>query len=673
MRALALSLLPVLTACALIGASAPAQTGEPPAAPEAAPDAPEGPGAAIVVIDGSGSMWGRIEERPKIEIARDAVTDLLEGWSSAVEIGLMAYGHRSEGDCSDIELIADIGPPDREALRSALGDLTPRGKTPMSDAIARGAERLSFEDRPATVILVSDGRETCAADPCAVARELEQRGLAFTAHVVGFDVAEEETIAQLQCIADNTGGRYVGAGSAEELSGALEQARGAAAAPTVTLAALEGEDGPVIPGIEWRIEDTGEPDMETLPEPDGARPTLTLAPGDFTVTAMGGDEARSREITLEAGESAVVNIVFEVPDASLSAPDTVQTGGFLDIEYSGPSRVDDYITYVAPDAEEGAYLTYEYVEGEAGEMRIRASDETGAYELRYVSAAGRTLARTEFEVTESTARLSLPDTVRAGAPFTVEWTGPGREGDYLSILRPDEEEGSYGRYVYVEDSGGAAEMRAPTETGTWQVRYLSGGANATFARENFEVIEATATIDAPDSVMAGSSVPIEWTGPGNQDDYVTIVSPDAEEGSYGNYEYVAEGESSGMVTMRAPEAPGAWQVRYLSGLDNATFARDTFEVSPTNASVTVSDSAPPGSEIEIEWTGPANEGDYLTIVPAGTPEGEYRDWVYVEPGEATSTLAAPEAPGEYEVRYLTGGSGSTLARAEIEVTGSGGE
>ncbi|TGY88003.1 VWA domain-containing protein, partial [Marinicauda algicola] len=239
-------LLGAVLAIAALCAPAAAQD---PAAPEAAPAVPEGDGQAILVIDASNSMWGQIDGVAKIEIAREAVSGLLDRWNPEVELGVMAYGHRREGDCTDIELVAPVG-AERPVVDTALASLTPRGKTPMTDAVAQAAEALSHADRPATVILVSDGRETCNADPCAVASELERSGVAFTAHVVGFDVADEETIAQLQCIAENTGGRYVAADSAEELSVALVETGGAAASepepapepaaqPSVTLEAPE--------------------------------------------------------------------------------------------------------------------------------------------------------------------------------------------------------------------------------------------------------------------------------------------------------------------------------------------------------------------------------------------------------------------------------------------------
>lgn len=43
-------------------------------------------------------------------------------------------------------------------------------------------------------MLISDGVETCNADPCALSAQLAKQGVKFTAHVVGFDL-EDERIA----------------------------------------------------------------------------------------------------------------------------------------------------------------------------------------------------------------------------------------------------------------------------------------------------------------------------------------------------------------------------------------------------------------------------------------------------------------------------------------------
>lgn len=130
------------------------------------------PGSTILVLDASGSMWGQIDGEPKIAIARRVIGGLLDTLPAGQSLGLTAYGHREKGNCRDIETLVAPGPDTREAIRSAVNGLNPRGKTPLSDAVIAAAEVLKFEEEAATVILVSDGRETCDRDPCEVGRRL---------------------------------------------------------------------------------------------------------------------------------------------------------------------------------------------------------------------------------------------------------------------------------------------------------------------------------------------------------------------------------------------------------------------------------------------------------------------------------------------------------------------
>ncbi|WP_336057198.1 vWA domain-containing protein, partial [Nitratireductor sp. CH_MIT9313-5] len=174
----------------------------------------------VIVLDGSGSMWGQIDGVSKFEIARDVMGDLIESWPERTNIGLMAYGHRRKADCSDIETLIAPAPLDRSAFEKAISRISPRGRTPLTESIRQAAEQLSYRDVPATVILISDGLETCQADPCALSTELAQKGVDFTAHVVGFDLNDEEH-AGLACIAENTGGTFVPAQNAAELKEAL--------------------------------------------------------------------------------------------------------------------------------------------------------------------------------------------------------------------------------------------------------------------------------------------------------------------------------------------------------------------------------------------------------------------------------------------------------------------
>ncbi|SEL39772.1 Ca-activated chloride channel family protein, partial [Roseovarius nanhaiticus] len=237
----------------------------------------------MIVFDGSNSMWGQIDGTAKIEIARDVMENLLGEWTADRNVGLMAYGHRRRGDCTDIETLVTPAQDTRAGILERIGAITPTGKTPLTSAVERAATEMSYTDMPATVILISDGLESCERDPCALADALEKGGVGFTAHVVGFGLGDADASA-LSCLADRTGGQYLSAGNADELGKALASVSEAVSTPEpapepqpepepeydVTL------DGPAtaLAGDKIRVNWTG-----------------TVAPQDFiTIVPMGADE-----------------------------------------------------------------------------------------------------------------------------------------------------------------------------------------------------------------------------------------------------------------------------------------------------------------------------------------------------------------------------------------------
>jgi len=208
----------------------------------------EAPGQAMLVLDASGSMWAEMQgpagKTTRIETARSTVSEMLEELSPGTQLGLIAYGHRRKGDCKDIEVLIPPGSLDKDAFRSTVNKLKPKGMTPLTDAVRIAAEELRYTEHKATVILVTDGLETCAPDPCAAAASLEEAGIDFTAHVIGFGLSKEES-AKVSCIAENTGGRYLDAKDGAGLSDALEQV---VLEPVEPVEMEEPETSPWFPG-----------------------------------------------------------------------------------------------------------------------------------------------------------------------------------------------------------------------------------------------------------------------------------------------------------------------------------------------------------------------------------------------------------------------------------------
>lgn len=178
-------------------------------------------GRTIIVLDGSGSMWGQIDGKPKLEIAREALAEVLKTIPADTELGLIAYGHRDKGSCDDIETIVAPATGTAQAISDAAAKMQFLGKTPLTEAVRRAAAELRSTEEKATVVLITDGIETCEGDPCALARDLESSGVDFTAHVVGFGLTKDEG-KQVACLAEDTGGQYITADDLDSLTVALQ-------------------------------------------------------------------------------------------------------------------------------------------------------------------------------------------------------------------------------------------------------------------------------------------------------------------------------------------------------------------------------------------------------------------------------------------------------------------
>lgn len=179
-----------------------------------------------IIMDASNSMWGQIAGEPKITIAKKTLTQIINGMPETMNVGLRVYGHRYGLDdpkaCTDTELLIPIGPVSKARLVETVNKIQLKGKTPLVLSVLEAVK--DFEKIPnGSVILVTDGIESCNGDITSIAPTIEKSGLEIKVHVVGFDIKEKESRDQLESIAKSTEGRYLDANNAGELLTALEQ------------------------------------------------------------------------------------------------------------------------------------------------------------------------------------------------------------------------------------------------------------------------------------------------------------------------------------------------------------------------------------------------------------------------------------------------------------------
>lgn len=716
----------------------------------------------VIVYDASNSMWGQIDGEAKVTIARRVLGELVTDWDPSEPLGLVAYGHRREGDCSDIETVVAVPPDalDREALLARIEEISPKGKTPLTAALQHAAEELKYRDAPADVILISDGIETCNADPCAVAAELEQAGINFTAHVIGFDVGESDR-AQLACIAENTGGRFFAAADAAGLQSALAEATEIATEeipePEITLAAPASAVAGSMVEVSWQGENIQPRDFVTIvpvgSEPDAWGRYQRVQQGDAAEVLSPGETGafEVRYVSSETGRSvAEVAIELTEPEVELSTPESVAGGARFTVEWRNGVHPRDYVTIVPADAPPEASGSYVYI-GSESSGELEAPAETGAYEIRYLlSASDTSIASAPIEVVEKAVTVTAPESVTAGTAFEVEWSDVVHPRDYVTVVEAGAPQDAYTDYVYVGEQRSGS-LPAPGEPGAYEVRYVLNENRLAVASTALEVGVAETSISAPASAQAGGTVDVSWTRAIHPRDYVTIVPVGAAPDAYGDYERVggrleaslavpadagdyevryilqkssqsiasapltvtgAETEiaapqaamAGGLVTvswttaihprdyvtivaagasadaygdyervgsrneasLQVPAQAGSYEVRYILQQSGEFIASSPLQASAPETSVTAPETASPGSRIDVSWTTAIHPRDYVTIVPADAAADVYDGYQYV--GSRTAgTLTVPDAPGDYEVRYLLAADGTAIASTPLRV------
>ncbi len=614
----------------------------------------------MIVLDGSGSMWGRIDERPKLEIARETLRQVLQGVPESIELGLIAYGHREKGNCGDIEMIVPPAAGTAARIADEVDNMRFLGKTPLSAAVQFAAEELRYTEDRATVVLITDGIETCDRNVCELGTLLESQGLDFTVHVVGFGLSKEEG-QQVACLAENTGGQFFSASDADSLVVALNETV-AILPPEITFIARDQEDNDINDiELDWLI--SGADGGKVFEAKGKINAVTSLEPGKYTITVSGVDVSGGSEFTIaEDTENQTIYVPVElvVLSATLEAPESVAAGAEFEVNWTGPNSKNDYVTIVEVGTPEGKFLKYAYTRN-GSPAKITAPDGLGTFELRYFhNPSNRTLATREITLTAVEATLEGPAEVAAGAEFEVNWTGPNNKGDYITIVEAGTPEGKFGDYAYARN-GSPAKITAPDGLGAYEIRYVVGQSKRTLVSREITVGAIEATLEAPTEVPAGAEFEVVWTGPNNKGDYITIVEAGTPEGKFGDYAYTQNG-SPAKIT--APDGLGAYEIRYIVGQSKRTLVAEPITLTATSATITVENTPVPGGKLLISWTGPDNKGDYITIVEVGTPEGKFGPYVSTGRGSPV-TLDAPRALGKFELRYVVAGSKRTLVAVQV--------
>ncbi len=187
---------------------------------------PEPAERILFIMDFSNSMTEYIDDRRKVDLMLDTMAEILPSIDPNTSIGLRVYGHRggfSAFDaCRASTLMVPVEKNNAYEVINTLSHLNPRGMTPITYSLKQAVKNdfMGFAGKK-RIILLTDGGENCDESPCDYVMELIKIRKDIHIDVIAFNVNDEDDLAQLQCTALVTSGRFYTANTAVELAHSL--------------------------------------------------------------------------------------------------------------------------------------------------------------------------------------------------------------------------------------------------------------------------------------------------------------------------------------------------------------------------------------------------------------------------------------------------------------------
>ena len=298
---------------------------------------------ALLILDGSGSMWGKIKGGHKILVSRRAIAQATRPFEGKLNLGLMSFGHRKRAACLDIQVLQHPAPLKSLHYSRLVKQIKPIGKTPITSALQTAATTLKKKQSGGSIILLADGPENCRKDPCQfISREFAQQNK-LKVHVIAFSMLPKDA-RTLKCLAQNSGGEFYTPNDEESLETALRATFEASlqdgsprkvalktpkpkkviVKPGVKLTAHLGANSPPLTtGVSWKVEKllnktTLEQDLPPWTS-STAKTEFDLSPGLYRIVADFDEYQVIRDIEIKKNQRNAAQFVFNLSHLNLPA------------------------------------------------------------------------------------------------------------------------------------------------------------------------------------------------------------------------------------------------------------------------------------------------------------------------------------------------------------------
>ena len=187
----------------------------------------------LILLDSSVSMMEAFGETPKYLLAVNETKKVLSKYDDRNEIGLRTIGISIEnamdfltGDtesfCKATRLVSPISKNNTKNINSSLDLVFPLGTTPLTYSLQQSINYDFDKNAYKHIILITDGGESCNADPCSYIRGVMSSRSDIKIDVIAIGVSGKEQ-SDLNCLASATSGELFNVRTPDDLSTALNK------------------------------------------------------------------------------------------------------------------------------------------------------------------------------------------------------------------------------------------------------------------------------------------------------------------------------------------------------------------------------------------------------------------------------------------------------------------
>ena len=632
-----------------------------------------------LAIDASASMDSQWDGATKWEKCEQALKAFAKSADRALNLGVVTFGGDA-ASCQSVSTAVIAKRYNRGRLRMGL-ESKPQGQASLTELLNTLAGKASLSDAALNWVILSDGGPMCDGDFCAKLSELRQKIPQLRIHVVGVGL-QPEGKDRLSCFATVTGTQAYNANRGDAILNALNEIANGLVPPE---ADGNGEKAPNVKAsldftrkvnlgqkvdVQWQGPADPFAVLAVFPKKDsgGFRffdwtpvekgiPAALAAPdipGTYEVRLLSGPEHRP---------IATKKLKVKKARASFTAPKEAKAGSELEINWQGPEGFGDRLV-IYENGGDGRVAVAAAVADQSN-LTLVAPSNTGEFEICYeTGGTGQVLARQALTLAAPKVAVGCARQVGAGTLLKVTWQGPAAEGDLLAIAGAGNDNKRY-RFLRLKETNGETEILVPDKMGTYKLQYVSGVDERVLAEQEFRTMRVNATVMGPETAPAGSDIEVKWSGPAGPGDFLGIYGNNGQNKVTLVSRLKVDNQTE--VTMLAPDYPGSYRLRYVTGQSQRILAETKFKVTDVEAEVHVLRWVKVNQEFEVKFKGPGNKLDVITLLDYENPQTPTRIF-YQGVGRAPVMMVkAPPKPGLYEVQYVMGKTGRVLAKAWLRV------